>query len=345
MPYQTVVSKTIEYLKVPSVVGHEKFFLDYLLNDFENLGLTVRRHDGLLEVTGRDPKSQIITAHTDRHGLISIGNDQYAYAAQYVKIKKYLEDNKTTVSILKAISERFVGEDVFAYDPVTGDEMGRGTIMTSDINKKSGNAYFSINEMEMEKADIPIAYARNAEEQNGLLKGQIDNVVSLGVIYVLFQNGFQGTALLTTEEEIGKSWLHCKKWLKSNSIETKKLIVLDTSPYREKTPIQENLIVLRNRDKSGEFNSNLVKEIQDRCDKLYLDYQIKDEYFLEQGLSVEQLGSTELGRLVLGTNGKWNGATIQIPTTEYHTSFETTSRGCIDNFYRLLSNILIEEPI
>ena len=72
---------------------------------------------------------------------------------------------------------------------------------------------------------------------------------------------------------------------------------------------------------------------------------MKDEYFLAQGLEIKDLGSTELGRLVLETSGEWNGATLQIPTTEYHTSYETTSRGCIESFYRLLSDLLIENPL
>jgi putative aminopeptidase FrvX len=342
MPFETVVHKTMEYLKIPSVVGHEKFFLSYLAQDFEKLGLQVKVHEHVLEVSGNRPYSCIMSAHADRHGLISLGDSKFAYAAQYIRRQKYAEDSTPTKKTLKAIHNRFVGEDVFAYDPQTGKEMASGTIMDTALDDFTEDAYFLIDGITMSHADIPVAYARNAITTGNLLKGQVDNVVSLGIIYVLFQNGFQGTALLTTEEEIGKSWRHLKGWLEANKVETQELIVLDTSPYREKDPIQNNRVVLRNRDKSGVFNPALTQELRRRCEELNLHFQVKDEYFLAQGLKTEDLGSTELGRLVLETGGRWNGATVQIPTTEYHTSYETTSRGCIESYYRLLSHLLIE---
>ncbi len=345
MPFDTVVLKTIEYLKIPSVVGHEAFFLNYLKEDFEKLGLSVTQHNGLLEISGSKPYSNIITAHTDRHGLISIGDDKYAYAAQIIKQKKYNATSPYTEKTLKAIQERFIGEDVLAYCPKTGHILDHGIIMGTQTDDFTGQSYFIIDGMVINNPDIPIAYARNAENQGDLLRGQIDNVVSLGIIYCLFQNGFLGTALLTCEEEIGKSWTFLQEWFEKQSIETKNLLVLDTSPYREKNPIQESVVVLRNRDKSGIFHADLIQEIKRRCTKLSLNYQIKDEYFLAQGLEIDDLGSTELGRLVLETQGRWNGATLQIPTTEYHTSYETTSRGCIESFYRLLSDLLIENPL
>ncbi|MEM6812699.1 MAG: hypothetical protein AAF549_09565 [Pseudomonadota bacterium] len=345
MPFDTVVAKTVEYLKIPSVVGFEKVFLDHLSKDFENLGLQVRKKPGLIEVRGRDPKSHIISAHADRHGLVSMGDGRFSYAAQYVRLKKYLEENRQSRMVLKAINERFIGEEVYAYDKTFGDVIGQGVIDRSELNERSGHAMFYINGYETEDSNIPVAYARNTEVNGNLVRGQIDNVVSLGIIYVLYQNGFQGTALLTTEEEIGKSWIHMKKWLKENKVHTKNLFILDTSPYREKDPIQNNMVVLRNRDKNGIFNPELTQKLIERCDYLFLPYQVKDDYFLKLGLTVENLGSTELGQLVKGTEGRWNGATIQIPTTEYHTSYETTSRGCIESYYRLLSDILIENPI
>lgn len=345
MPFDTVVLKTIEYLSVPSVVGHEEFFLDYLENDFAQLGLNTKLKDGILEISGSKPHSNIVTAHADRHGLISIGNDKYSYAAQIIKEQKYGEKSIPTAKTLAAIQERFIGEDVFAYCPKTGHTLGTGTIMDTQTDPETDEVHFVIDNIVIENPDIPLAYARNAEAQGDLLRGQLDNVMSIGLIYVLFQNGFLGTALITTEEEIGKSWTHMKDWLIDNEIETKHLIVLDTSPYREKTPIQNNNVVLRNRDKSGIFHADLVEEVKRRCYNLGIAYQVKDEYFLQQGLEIKDLGSTELGRLVQETENRWNGATLQIPTTEYHTSYETTSRGCIESIYRLLHDLLIQNPI
>lgn len=345
MPFQTVSLKTIEYLAVPSVVGHEQHFYRYLKQDFENLGLTVVQHEGILEISGSDPKSQIISAHVDRHGLISIGGGQYAYAAQYVREEKYNEESPYTRKTLEAISGRFEGEVVFAFNPDTGDKLGEGRIESCDPCMDNGDSVFYVRKMDDMPKNTPVGYARTAISNGDFLKGQIDNVVSLGVIYTLFQNGFQGTALLSAEEEIGKSWIHIRDWLLANDVESQELIILDTSPYREKKPVDENMVILRNRDKNGQFNLELVKKIRARCEELKMPYQVKDEYLLEQGLEVDDLGSTELGKLVLNTDNRWSGASIQIPTMEYHTSYETTSKGCIENYYLLLQSILITDKI
>ena len=352
MPFETVVRKTEDYLKIPSVVGFEGPFLRYLAQDFAALGIKATLQKNLLILSGKQPHRHIITAHADRHGLISIGHDRYAYAAALIKKQKYNEDSLMTDKVLNAIRERFVGEDVYAYEPEDGTILARGAILAThdkyDINPDDGahpSVTFDIDDIDLAEAGVPIAYARRAETNGPLIKGQIDNVLSLALIYVLYQNGYQGTALITTEEEIGKSWLHIKNYFEGQKIETKKLLVLDTSPYREKTPIQNYYVVLRERDKHAPFHADLVKNLVKRCERLTLPYQVKDRYFLSQGLDVDALGSTELGRLVAETQSRWNGATIQIPTTEYHTSFETTSRGCIDNVYRLLSDCLIENPL
>ncbi len=345
MPFETVSLKTVEYLSVPSVVGHEGHFFKYLKHDFEKLGLSVKEHQGILEISGSAPKSKIISAHVDRHGLISVGAGKYAYAAQYVKEEKYNEENNPTKKTLEAISDRFEGELVFAYDTQSGDRLGEGTIEDCEPCMANGDSIFHVRGMKDMPKNTPIGYARLAESDGEFLKGQIDNVVSLGVIYVLFQNGFQGTALLSAEEEIGKSWIHIQNWLESEQVETKELIIIDTSPYRETAPVERNMIVLRNRDKSAEFNKDLMHKIKSRCDALGMNYQIKDEYFLSQGLEIKDLGSTELGRLVQNAQGRWSGATVQIPTTEYHTSYETTSKGCIESFYALLQDILITDPV
>jgi hypothetical protein len=72
---------------------------------------------------------------------------------------------------------------------------------------------------------------------------------------------------------------------------------------------------------------------------------VKDETLLAKGKTVEQLGSTELGKLIKNTAGRWSGASVQIPTLMYHTSNETTSLAAIGNYYRFLSNILIQDPL
>ena len=101
-----IIQKTAEYLAVPSVVGHEQVFMKFLRNDFEKLGLSVFRNDGVLEVQGKKPKEAIICAHIDRHGLISLGDDEYVYAAQYMKEIKYGENNLSSRVQVESIARR-----------------------------------------------------------------------------------------------------------------------------------------------------------------------------------------------------------------------------------------------
>jgi hypothetical protein len=91
---ESIIAKTMEYLSIPSVVGSEGFFLEHLYKDFSKRGLSAYKSPGLLTVHGDDPNSAILCAHIDRHGLISLGNGEYVYAAQYIREIKYGESNK-----------------------------------------------------------------------------------------------------------------------------------------------------------------------------------------------------------------------------------------------------------
>ncbi len=340
-----IIAKTMQYLDVPAVVGHEGIFMAHLQADFQKLRMNTVRYDGVLEITGNDPKSAIICAHIDRHGLISLGDREYAYAGQYIKEIKYGEHNVASINTLKNIADRFDGERVYAYDAQTGEVMGRGIIRTAHSMMHDGDSVFFVEGMGDIPQNTPLAYGRTAVSQDGKFKGQIDNALSLGVVYALFQSGFQGTALLTCEEEIGKSWIHIAKYLTDNAIETQNLLVLDTSPYMDNGAIDDGMLVLRRRDKSERFNGALVDKLIARCDALSYAHQVKDEFLLERGRTIKQLGSTELGRLISETQGRWSGATVQVPTNMYHTSSETTTKKAIRTYYRFLKNILIDDAI
>lgn len=342
---KTVISKTIEYVSMPAVVGHEQLFMAALHRDFSALGLSVYPYESALVVSGNTPHSAIISAHLDRHGLMSIGNDEYVYAAQYIKEIKYGENNRLAEQQLESIARRFEGEKVYAYDPENGRVLGSGVIEACNPHMLGGDALFFIDDMPTIRSGMPLAYARPASYEHAHLKGQIDNAISLAVIYALFEQGFQGTAILTTEEEIGKSWLHIQSCLDVQQIETQSLLVLDTSPYADKTVIDKGALVFRARDMSGVFTSALVEALQARATDLGLPFETKDQAMLAAGKTVAQLGSTELGRLIEGTQGRWNGATVQIPTLMYHTSSETTTDKAIENYCRFLRDILIDNPL
>lgn len=341
----SIIAKTIQYLNVPAVVGHEQFFMDFLERDYKKLKLSVYRHERYIAVSGKEPLSAIVCAHIDRHGLISLGDDEYVYAAQYMKEIKYGENNRLAREQIQSIAKRFEGEAVFAYDSETNEKLGKGTIETCNPCMLNGDALFFVQDMDAMPSGVPLAYARTAQYADGYLKGQIDNAISLGVVYELFRQGFQGTAILACEEEIGKSWIHIAAYLELEKIKTDNLIVIDTSPYADQDPIEKGHIIFRSRDMSAEFNPALVQLLKDRAQDMGLPFQIKDEAMLAAGKTVEQLGSTELGKLIKNTDGKWSGATVQIPTMMYHTSNETTSAQAIENYYLFLRNILMEDRL
>ncbi len=330
---------------MPSVVGYEQLFMNFLYNDFKKIGLSVFKSDGVLEIHGDAPKEAIICAHIDRHGLISLGGDEYVYAAQYIKEIKYGENNRSSQKQVESIAKRFEGEGVYAYHPDTGEVLAEGVIEACYPHMKDNDALFDVEGIAQLEQNIPLAYSRQSSFENGLFKGQIDNVISIAVVYALFKAGYQGMALLACEEEIGKSWIHIAEYLDGMHIETDRLIVLDTSPYDDQAFIEEGPVIFRNRDKSAVFNKDIVDQLKARCEALGSAFQVKDEVLLASGKEIEDLGSTELGRMVQGTEGKWSGATVQIPTLMYHTSNETTSVRAVENYYGFLRNILIEDRI
>ena len=343
MPVQSIIAKTLEYLQIPCVVGHEVVFMNHLANEFGALGAQVSWEKGLLAVHGSQPHSSIISAHIDRHGLISLGGGEYFYAAQFIKEIKYGISNEGAQRELRLVANRFEGEDVLAYDSSTGEILGHGRINHHSPCKRRGDGLFYIDGMPDVPQDTPVAYAKEPEDTGKYLMGQIDNTLSIAAVYELFKNGYQGTALLTAEEEIGKSWAHISRCLDAHDIQTDRLIVLDTSPYSgdDRKTVIDGTVVLRGRDKSAVFNTDLVKTLAKTCEDLALPYQIKDMYLLAQGKEIDELGSTELGKLILRTDGRWNGATIQVPTTMYHTSNETTSHIAIEHYYRMLEGVLM----
>jgi putative aminopeptidase FrvX len=340
-----IVEKTKEYLSIPAVVGHERFFMEHLYADFKALGCEVYKYEGLLLVQGAQPFSNIVCAHIDRHGLISLGDNEYVYAAQYIREIKYGENNKSSRALVQSIAQRFEGEAVYAYHPDTGVHIAEGVIEACYPDMRNDDALFEVEGILSLEHNIPLAYARQATFEDGLLKGQIDNVISVAVCYALCQAGYQGTMLLTCEEEIGKSWIHIAEYLKNSYIDTKRLIVIDTSPYSDLEFIETGPIVFRKRDKNAVFNTEFSELLRQRAELLDLPYEFKDEMLLARGKEVSDLGCTELGRLVENTEGHWNGATVQIPTLMYHTSNETTTEKAIRDYYIFLHNILIQNPV
>ena len=131
---------------------------------------------------------------------------------------------------------------------------------------------------------------------------------------------------------------------------TDRLLVLDTSPYTDRHEAEKQHLVLRHRDANAKFHSPLSQEIEKLCKKLKISYSHKDTYLkrnnkirIANGLKKSSLGSTEMGRIIVASEGAIQGTTLQVPTTGYHTTSETVSIASISKMLELLKHMYIDK--
>ena len=51
------------------------------------------------------------------------------------------------------------------------------------------------------------------------------------------------------------------------------------------------------------------------------------------------IGSTEMGRIIVGSKGLVGGTTLQVPTSGYHTLSETAPTEAVSAFINVLRNL------
>jgi len=347
-----IIRRLNKLLKIPSVISHEQVLMDYLekqLNIIKTHRIERTKH--LLvakpkQVAGKKNQS-IVSIHIDRQGFITYKKNILEYAAFSMQ-KKYLQPITTEEHVFKKVASRHIGESVIAFEETSGKLLEEQKIIGSEYNFKNKTVLFKLENESKQKKGTPWFLKPKLNKVNDYLAGQIDNAISVAVIIELIKNGFKGTIIFTTEEEIGNSWKHLHNFLKEENIFTKNLIVLDTTPYKYIYSIDKGVVVLRNKDESGIFNKNLTKKIIHICEENEIPYELKDEQIKQfnkklrqKGLPAKKYGRTELGRIVEHTKGKINGTTVQIPSVNYHTNHELTSQKALKNFYFLLKKLLL----
>ena len=335
MSIEQILQKTEEYLQIPSVVRFETPFISHLISDFEKLGYKTNYQTGILEISNKNlnPNTPTLAAHLDRHGLIKNNQNQFEYAA--FNAKTFYGLPNSTRNIFQKAAKRYLGETVLAYNPNTGEILDSG-----DID------YFEFDELEQKLFYDVIGIDKNLPKNtplmlkptsslilNNKISGQIDNTISIAVIYQLLKSGFDGTILLSCEEEIGNSYKYITNFLnsKNNSSTSKnKIICLDTTPFDNLAEINSGVVMLRTRDEFSKFDSNLNLELEQKLKQNNIPYNFKDKLIPNS----KPLGKTELGRVIL--NSQFSGISIQIPTTNYHSNQETTSINALENYYKTL---------
>ncbi|WP_232744819.1 peptidase M42 [Thiomicrorhabdus sp. Kp2] len=333
-------------IRQPSVVGAEHAFFRVLQRELEERGAKVTWYEGVLVAQGNDPESSMFSSHIDRHGLICTGPNEFQFAAFITGKVGTLFDNSISDELKLTLMNRFDQTPVLAYEPWSGAYRGKGIIDNAYICEFRNNLIFEVEGLEHVVAGTPVGFLDKLKFEDGLLSGQLDNVLTAAVLVHLFSLGYQGTAFFTAEEECGGSWRYLLEWFRRFGNSTNELYVLDTSPYKNREEADKQHIVLRNRDEHAEFNIETTQTIVQHCTQLGIPFSFKDQYIeklnQDSGLTGQKpqgLGRTELGRITANSQGLVHGTTIQIPTTGYHTMNETASLDSVQSFMRLIMQI------
>ncbi|MBI1265037.1 MAG: hypothetical protein GC187_09930 [Alphaproteobacteria bacterium] len=339
--FARVLAKTSEYLDFPSVVGHETPYLDHLARDFTALGASVSRPRNLcIAQLGEGP---VYLAHIDRHGAITAEDGAAVYAAHAVKNEKYGEAHTVTAHFAEAVSRRYAGETVFAYDRKTGGRIAYGRIESARVDD-SGRLVLVLEGMIALAPGTPIAFARTlGPMEAGLISGQLDNPISAAALRVAAEFGLTGTIIFTAEEEIGRSAAHALGWLDQHGRARQDIVVLDTTPFDDSAAALAGAVILRRRDATAAFHPDTVQRVERAANTVSAPIIFKDSFIerendarARRGQPLKSLGLTELGRIVALSSGKCTGATLQIPTFNYHTNQESTTPRAITAFARTL---------
>ncbi len=329
-----------QLVREPSVVGTEDSFFRVLRRELEEVDVTVELNFGVLVARGRKPDGTMLSAHIDRHGLLCTGPNEFQYAAFIASNRGEMTGDSVSEQMMASIADRFTGQRVQAHLPYTGTYLGQGVISSAYLCPHRHNLIFEIKGLEFLQPGTPISFLDRLKVTDTHLSAQLDNVLSAALIVHMFRNGFAGTALLTAQEEAGRSWRYALAWLQREQLTTKRLLVLDTSPYPSPEAAAEQELVLRRKDATAAFDSEFTEEIAGHCRRLGLRHSFKDAWIEEQNLTRSKpmsLGRTELGRLVAATDGQINGTTLQVPTTGYHTAEETASLQSVTAAIEVLS--------
>ncbi|ABD82173.1 hypothetical protein [Saccharophagus degradans] len=331
-------------VRSPSVVGAEHSFFRVLQRELEERGAKVTWYEGLLVAQGSEPDSLMLSAHSDRHGLVCTGPNEFQYAAFVAGARSDLLGNSVDEQLMRKVVDRFPNEQVYAYEPWSGAYRGKGKIKNAYICEYRNNLIFELEGMEHLVAGTPVAFKDNLKVTEQALIGQMDNVLTVAVLVYMFEIGFQGTAFFTAQEEAGKSWRYLLEWFRRFGGSTNQLVVVDTSPYPDFATAQKQELVLRNKDANAKFNNALTQKLAKLCAANDISVQFKDEYVEAKNAELASrneppasLGSTEMGRIISASKGLVDGTTLQIPTSGYHTLSESAPLESVSAFIYMLA--------
>lgn len=332
-----------EFSNIGSVVGFENNFRENLENEFREAGYeTEITQEGLLIVKSLEEEytNHYTCSHIDRSGLV-IDDGKLTYAGHNLKDKLGLKA-KPTEKACKKIGDRFMGKQV----KINEENYSVSDYQISRNEKDESNRleFFLEEDIDLSSFDQQsVPYIDSIFYDNKEITGQLDNVINVALLYTMMVEGeVKGNVIFSTREEIGLSGTLIANYLAKEGIySTEDLLILDTTPFSEADYVTDE-ISLRKRDSRDFYSQNKVEMLESICKELKIPYRFKDKILEEKGDikikddgSVIGYGLTELGKIVQDSNGKYNGATLQLPNlgdgVEEKISFES-----LNNYITLL---------
>lgn len=344
--FARVLAKTNEYLDCPAVVCHETAFLDHLARDFASLGHKVERAPNLcvIDLGDHDAQAPVFIAHADRHGAVLDQDGIALYAARAVKNYKLSDQEQDLTGYVATLSERYAGEAVYAYDRNSGGRLAYGQITGAQLDDHN-RLTLSLTDLPALPPGTPIALARAlSDDKPGVVSGQLDNPVSLAALRIAAEFGLKGRIIITAEAETGRSAEHFLTWAQAGGqAPTQNLIGCDTSPFEDGAAALAGAVILRRRDAYASFNTQAISSLEAAAGRAGAPMIFKDSFIARENdararrdQTLKSMGATELGRITADSQGAYTGATLQIPTRNYHTNEETTSVKALTAYVRTL---------
>ncbi len=175
-------------------------------------------------------------------------------------------------------------------------------------------------------------------EERGYVRGQLDNIISIAILKVLFDMHLPLNIMFTTSEEIVKSDIQIAEFLSAaefnfynpiTNYDKYYPITLDIDVFDSLESLIGKGISIRDRDNNSDFDFDLVFELRKLADELGLKYVTTEGYAI-----------VETGFLANLTSGSMLGAHIGIPINNYHTGMECAMWDTIEDAYSLIFSIL-----
>ncbi len=307
--------KISKLASIPSVTCFEKPMLKYISRYFYAANHERLVTDRYVAFISKNKSNKILlTIHIDRLGLVNTG-EMITYS-NYYGYENYAKKYKPNI----VFGNRFRNRDVRVYDPESGKVFGEGTVFDCQIDSNN-KMIFSISGIDWHDKSfpLPIAYMPDIHVVGDTIIGQIDNVLSLYVGYLLLKYQSRFSILFTTEEEIGMSWTYIDDFL--GKFKYDNIIVLDTTSVEGQIDLNDVDIVFGVSDDKADFGKDFVNKLIDVGKKCKVRYYLKTKSPDDSKTKT----ITEIGRLISQSDHVFQGATVQFPSINYHTVEETST--------------------